>query len=184
MLFSKKYPKITVLVLMIFIAYFVFKNPLVQGYLAGLGEIRFLGFFIAGMCFSFGFSAPFAVGFFLLANVQNIYLAALIGGLGAMLSDITIFKLIRVNFQDEFDELKKERFFVRTGEMIDKRLSVKIKYYMLYLFAGFLIASPLPDEFGVTMLAGLTKIKMNILALISFVLNTAGIAVIILLGHV
>ncbi len=131
--------------------------------------------------FSFGFSAPFSVGLFLTMPVQNIYLAAAIGGFGAMLADITIFKIIKFSFMDEFNKLKKERFFVRTEKLIDKRLSVKVKYYLLYFLAGFFIASPLPDEFGVGMLAGLTKIRANVLAIISFALNTAGIFVLLLI---
>ena len=51
----------------------------------------------------------------------------------------------------------------------------------MYAFAGILIASPLPDEAGVTMLAGLTKISVKSLALISFILNTLGIIILLIL---
>jgi uncharacterized membrane protein YdjX (TVP38/TMEM64 family) len=47
----------------------------------------------------------------------------------------------------------------------------------MYAFAGILIASPLPDEAGVIMLAGLTKIKTWALAIISIILNTIGILI-------
>ena len=49
----------------------------------------------------------------------------------------------------------------------------------MYAFVGILIASPLPDEIGVIMLAGLTKINFKILAIISFILNTLGILIIL-----
>jgi len=48
-------------------------------------------------------------------------------------------------------------------------------------YLGILIASPLPDEAGVIMLAGLTKIKSNVFAILSFSLNTAGILILLLI---
>jgi len=62
-----------------------------------------------------------------------------------------------------------------------RNVNEKIRIYLMYAFAGILIASPLPDEAGVTMLAGLTKISVKSLALISFILNTLGIIILLML---
>jgi uncharacterized membrane protein YdjX (TVP38/TMEM64 family) len=47
--------------------------------------------------------------------------------------------------------------------------------------AGFFIASPLPDEIGVSLLAGFTRIEEKKFALVSFALNTLGIIVLLAL---
>jgi len=52
------------------------------------------------------------------------------------------------------------------------------------IFAGFVIASPLPDEIGVSLLAGTTKISTRTFAILSYFLNTAGIFIVLLAGKV
>jgi len=42
----------------------------------------------------------------------------------------------------------------------------------LYVFAGILIATPLPDEAGVTILSGLTRINLYILGITAFILHS------------
>jgi len=180
-LFKFKYPKIFICIITIALAYIMFKNPNVDSFVSHLGALSYLGIFIAGILFAFGFTAPFAVGFFIVLNPSNILLAGVIGGLGALLSDILIFKIIKLSFIDEFNNLKKTKVFVRLSFLIDKTVKGKIKIYLMYIFAGILIASPLPDEIGVTMLAGLSKIKLNTLAILSVLLNTLGILIILLI---
>ena len=180
-LFDFKYPKIMLFVLAIILAYTIFNNTIIQGVISHLGSWSYLGIFIAGMLFTFGFTAPFAAGFFITLNPQNIWLAGIIGGIGAMFSDLLIFRFIRISFRKEFNMLKKEKISRKIESMINKTVGNKIKIYLMYIFAGFLIASPLPDEAGVIMLAGLTKIKQNILAIASFILNTIGIIILLYL---
>lgn len=177
-----KYPKLLIFVLMIFIAYIIFDNSLVYNFLGNLGKLSYLGIFFAGMLFSFGFTSPFAVGFFIDINPSNILVAAIIGGIGALISDILIFKLIRFTFEEEFKSLQKSNIIKSTSKLIDRSFNHKLKNYLLYVFAGILIASPLPDEAGVILIAGLTKIKTFIFSIISFLLNCIGILIILLIG--
>ena len=178
-LFKFKYPKIFCLVITIIIAYLIFKNPSVSSFVLQLGNLSYFGVFIAGMLFAFGFTAPFAAGFFITLNPHNILLAGIIGGIGALLSDLLIFSFIRVSFEDEFNKLRKTKLIRSIGKVIEKSLGKKLKAYLMYIFAGFIIASPLPDEIGVIMLAGLTRINARILAVLSFILNTIGILVLL-----
>lgn len=133
------------------------------------------------MLFSFGFTAPFAVGFFLALNPQSIIMAGIIGGMGALIADLIIFKFIRVSFTGEFKRLEKTKALKEVGLLIEKKLKHRLKVYLMYALAGIVIASPLPDELGVIMLAGLTKIKIHSLAILSFLLNTLGIIIILLI---
>jgi hypothetical protein len=181
MLFGYKYPKLTGLVLAIILAYVIFSNPFVAGFISGLGNWGYLGVFITGLFFSFGFTSPFAAGFFITLNPGNIWLAAFLGGFGAMLSDLFIFNIIRFSFMDEFKRLERTKVLKRVEHYFENGLAKKIKIYLLYVFAGFLIASPLPDEAGVIILAGLSRIKQSTLAVISLICNTLGILVLLLI---
>jgi len=82
---------------------------------------------------------------------------------------------------DEFKRLEKTKIIKDIREEMKIHLSHKIRSYLLYALAGIVIASPLPDEVGVTMLAGLTSIKPKIMILLSFLFNCFGILVMCLI---
>ena len=178
-LFKFKYPKILGFALIAILSYLVFSNADVQSYFSHLNNWGYFGAFIAGTLFTFGFTAPISVGIFILLNPENIWLAGILGGFGAMLGDLVIFQFIRFSFMDEFKRLEKTRPIKAASYLIDKFLGQKIKVYLLYAFAGIIIASPLPDEAGVMMLASITRIKIEVLAIISLIANTMGILVIL-----
>jgi len=102
-----KYPKLLGLVFAIILAYFVFKNSVVSDWIHGLNSLSYIGIFIAGLLFSFGFSAPFAIGFFVTLDPANLFLASIVGGFGALISDLLIFRWARFSFSDEFNLIKK-----------------------------------------------------------------------------
>ncbi len=178
--FRLKYPKTLLLILLIAAAYFIFDNPNAEKFIQGLGDLRYFGVFIAGLLFSFGFTSPFAAGFFIISNPENVILAGIVGGLGALVADMLIFRFVRFSFKDEFDRLKDTRTIVMTRKLIRRSIGRRFGVYLMYAFAGLLIASPLPDEAGIIMLAGLTEIKVGKVAFISFTLNTLGIIALLL----
>jgi hypothetical protein len=179
LLFNFRYPKIALFIIAIIGAYFMFGNNYVQNYVSHLGNFGYVGIFIAGLFFSFGFTTPFSTGFFLTVNPGNIYLAAMLGGIGALIADLLIFSFIRLSFMDEFKRIENTKLSKKTGEFIKKSIGKKAKFYLMYAFAGIIIASPLPDEAGVTLLAGLTHIKISALAKISLLMNTLGILILL-----
>jgi uncharacterized membrane protein YdjX (TVP38/TMEM64 family) len=181
LIFHFKYPKIALLAILTLVSYIIFRSPNVQGFVSSLGALEYLGVFIAGILFTFGFTTPFAVGFFIILNPANPFLVAVIGGVGSLLGDLLIFSVIRFSFIDEFKRLKKTRVMKRIRSEIKLHLSYKARLYLLSAFAGLIIASPLPDEAGVTLLAGLTNIKLRTIAIISFVGNTLGILIMCLI---
>ena len=182
---SFKYPKLLFLFLSIVLSYYLFNQPAVQNLVAHLDDLSYLGIFIAGALISFGFSAAFSVGFLLTAHPSNLFLAGVIGGLGAMIADITIFRTIKNSFMNEFHELNKVHVIEKIEKIVKGHRHVLVSHYLLYLFAGILIAAPiLPDEVGVSMLAGLTTINPKKLAVISFLLHSIAIFLILYLGIV
>ena len=176
--FKYRYPKITLLGILIVVAYFIFRNPVISSFLSELDNLSYLGIFIAGILFSYGFTAPFAVGLFLAISPENLPLAVIIGSLGSFFSDFLIFKIIKNSFMNEFKEIEETKNVKKFARLINNNLGKKFKLYLLYIFAGFILASPLPDEFGVTLLTGLGHIKATAFAILSF--STKALAIVLL----
>jgi len=178
-LFHFKYPKLFLLVLSFLLAYYLFSRPEVIIWVENLTHFNYPGFFISGIFLSFGFSTALSIGFFLASNPQFIFLAAILGGLGAMIGDFIIFKSIKFSFMDEFRELEQNSTVRKIEEIVKGKKHIVIWHYLLYIFAGLALATPLPDELGVAMLAGLTTVKTFNLIIISFLVHTASIFLIL-----
>ncbi len=174
-----KYPKFILLFITFMVAYLIFAgrdHPFLNEVLTHLG---YVGTFIAGMMYAYGFTAGPATSILLiLSKEQNILVAGIIAGLGALLSDLLIFKLIRHSFYDEIEMLSNEKIIL----WLTKTLPSIIKKYLLSVCAAIIIASPLPDEIGVSMMASDRRITEDNFMLFSFLLNTLGIFVILWIG--
>ena len=81
---------------------------------------------------------------------------------------------------DEIKRLERTKAIRKIENITKKNRHVKVMHYLLYIFAGIMIASPLPDEIGVSMLAGLTTIRPLKLGIISFLVHTTVIFFILL----
>lgn len=178
-----QYPKLSALLICITAAYILFRTDFFKDLAGILNSHGYISIFLAGFLFAYGFTAPFAVGFFItLATQVNIFIAAALAGGGALIADLIIFQFIRTSFQNEFDRLKLTRLFQKIRALLDNHFSNKLKKYILWSIAGFLIASPLPDEFGVSLISGFTNLNKKIFSAISYFLNTMGILAILALA--
>ena len=93
---------------------------------------------------------------------------------------VVFLRLFHVSpFKDEVRKLYREKLIRYIGNKTPSLL----KKYFLPVFAGFIIASPLPDEIGVTLLAASKSISAKVFSVISYALNTAGIFAILLAGR-
>lgn len=175
-----KYPKILLLIATFVVAYFIFYERNFVSFHNFLLSLGYLGSFISGIFFTYGFTAaPATAVFLILAKEQNIILATLFGGLGALLGDILIFKFIRFSLSDEIEKVSKEKIVMR----INSKIPLVFRKYVLPILAGIIIASPLPDEIGVSLLASLKSVSMKTFLILSFVLNSLGILIILLIGN-
>lgn len=105
-------------------------------------------------------------------------LAGLIAGVGALISDFVIFFFVRHGFSDEVQKLSEEKMV----KAVYRRIPDSIRDRLFVAFASFLIASPLPTEIGVTMMASTRKVSNKKFAIIAYVLHTCAIFVILLVG--
>jgi hypothetical protein len=178
-----RYPKMLLLAITAFLAYGLFQMQSVQEYFHGLNEFGYASAFGGGMLFAVGFGAPFGVAILgTIADDVNILIAAAVGGLGALLSDYIIFRFIKVTFNDEIMRFRSSKAYRLFDGYLIKRMPPKIAFYLAIGIAGFMIASPLPDEIGVAMFAGLTTVRERTFAVIAFTLNTIGILAVLGIG--
>jgi len=180
-IFSFKYPKLLILVLLIGLAYYLFSTPIASKCVEYFENMGYFGILISGALVPLGFTAPFGLGLISQMIPQNIFLASIIAGFGALLADLLIFNTIKLSFIDELKELEKTKAIKEIEKIVKKYKRVKITHYLMYLFAGVMILTPLPDEIGISMLAGLTTINQFKFAIISFLLHTLSIFLIFLI---
>jgi len=181
-LFKFKYPKIAILIVIIVLSYIFFSDEAIKSIIYNFSNsLGYLGAFIGGVLLAFGFTTPISIGLLLTLNIKNILIASVIGSIGSMIANYIIFKTIKNSFYGEFKELAKTKLFKEIHKESNHFISKKITFYLMYIFSGIIIASPLPDEFGITMLAGLTHIKMHYFLILSFILHFIGILIILLI---
>lgn len=178
-----KYPKLLLLVLTFVLAYFIFYNRSYPPFSAFLISLGYIGVFIAGFFYAYGFTAAPATAVLLsIAGQHNVVIAALIGGLGALISDLIIFYFIRFTVVDELRKLSRTKI-VKELEFEEQLLFGHFKKYATASFAGFLIASPLPTEIGVTIMAAMKRMSPKKFAVIAYILHTLGILIILTIGN-
>lgn len=134
-------------------------------------EAKIIGSFLAGLFFTSVFTiAPASIALVEIAKNTSVFLVALFGSLGAVIGDLVIFLFVRDRFADDIMEV--------VGHIKNRKIKHFFKQgffrWITPVVGALIIASPLPDEIGLTML-GVSKMKTWKLILISFVMNFIGI---------
>lgn len=140
-----------------------------------LGTFGYVGAFITGMLFVTTFTAP--IGTLMLVILAQRYTAIEIGilaGAGAVVTDMLIFRFVKDDLSDEIKSLYKHF----GGSHLRHIFHSKYFHWTLPVLGALIIASPLPDELGVSLL-GISKMKPFQFILTSFCLNSLGIFLIV-----
>jgi hypothetical protein len=179
--FRIKYPKLLLLVLSYVIAFFMFAGRSYASLHDTLVFLGYFGTFLAGFLYVYAFTAaPATVILLILAKEQNLLLEGFIAGLGALLGDFTIFYFVRYSLSGEIQKLLKEKIV----KSVQKKVPSPIQKCLLASLASFFIASPLPTEIGITLLASIKKITPGKFSIIGYVLHTTAIFTILLIGNI
>ena len=165
---------LAIVVLSVFIAIIFAKTGVLEGLITSTQEMRFVGSFIAGILFTSVFTAaPATVALGEIAQSNSIVTVAIIGGLGALIGDLAIFRFVKDKLSENlFNFIKKSK-----SERITSLSKSRGLRWLVPLIGALIIASPFPDEIGVAML-GLSKMKNSLFIPLSFILNSAGILLI------
>lgn len=170
-----RYRNLAILFLGIAFSIFLSRYEPFHNLLLNLGEFGYIGAFIAGLLFVISFTASTgAVILFVLAERLSPLELGLIAGLGAVVGDFTIFRFVKDNLIEEVKPLY-QRF---GGNHLNHVLHSKYFHWTLPVIGAILIASPLPDEIGVSLM-GISKMKTYQFLIISLILNFIGIFLIV-----
>ena len=166
---------LALVVFSILMAVILAKTGVLQDFITSTKEVRFIGSFIAGIFFTSVFTtAPAIVALGEIAHANSVISTALLGGMGALVGDLIIYKFVRDRLSEHLVELIKHQ---GGGKRI--RMLFKLKYFrwLTFLVGGLIIASPLPDELGVSLL-GFSRMRMRFFIALSFGFNFIGIVII------
>lgn len=176
-----KYKNLTFLLLSFVLAYFVLRNETFHSYLLHLGNFGYIGAFIAGILFVSTFTvATGAIILLILAETLSPIEIGLIAGLGAVVGDFAIFRFVKNGLATEIKQIYS--LFDRKRHF-KKILSSKYFSWTLPVLGAIIIASPLPDEVGVSLM-GISKLKPYQFLIVSFILNAIGIFVVVIASSV
>lgn len=159
----------------VLVAVILAKTGILKNLLTATKEWELFGGFISGMFFTSVFTTPPAiVALGEIARVDGIIMTAVVGALGAVVGDLVIFRFIRDRFAEHLLELAGHRSL---GKKFKALLKLRYFRWFTFLLGGLIIASPFPDELGISLL-GFSKMKMSWFIPLSFVFNFVGIILI------
>lgn len=172
-----KYPShliqdLAIIFLSILIAVILARTEILIDILTSSKELEFFGSFVAGIFFTFIFTvAPAAVTLGEIAQINSVFWTAFFGGLGAVIGDLVIFRFVRDRFSEDLKGLLKN-----IGRVQRLRSLFRLRFFrwLTIFLGGLIIASPLPDELGISLL-GFSKVKTGLFIPLSFVFNFVGI---------
>lgn len=170
-----KYTNLLLVGLGIIIAVFLSRSGAFHDFLLHLNGYGYLGAFAAGILFVSTFTA--ATGALILLILAEKFAPlelGLIAGLGAVAGDLTIFHLVKDGLLAEVSDVYNRL----GGRKLTHILHLKAFRWTLPVIGAVIIASPLPDELGVALM-GISKMSPVRFAILSYVLNAAGIFLVI-----
>lgn len=163
---------IGIITLSMIIAVILGKTGALQSILTATREMELVSSFIAGIFFTSIFTtAPAVVVLGQIAQANSPFVVAIFGGLGALLGDLVIFRFVKDRLSEDIIGLLGEHRKIRA--IFRNRF---FRYLTIFLGA-IIIASPLPDELGLTLL-GFSKIRSSLFVPFSFLANSIGIYII------
>lgn len=172
------YKNTTLLLASLVLFFYFLKSPEIQNFIKTIGTLGYVGSFISGMFFVSIFTvAPASVIIFDVAKTLNPVFVAITAGLGAVIGDYLIFRLLKDRVFEELTPLVKKN----GGAFLGKLFSSPFFAWLIPIFGAFIIASPLPDELGISLM-GISKIKNWQFLLVTFLLNSVGIFLVIILS--
>jgi hypothetical protein len=175
-----KYPKLSLFIISVILVYLLFSGLAYKPLHDALVFMGYFGTFLAGLLYPFALTSAVGTGILLiLAKEQNILLAGGIAVIGALISDIILFLFVTHSFSDEVQKLSKEKVVLT----INRWIPDSVRVYLLTIFAGLLIASPLPTEIGILLMTSIKSISFKKFIIIIYILHASAIFIILLIGN-
>lgn len=170
------YKNTTLLVLSVIVFFFLSGTSYAQQFIAQIGNLGYLGAFFVGALFVSSFTiAPAIVILFDLAKTLDPVAIALVTGAGGVVGDYLMFKYLKDRVFEELTPVIAKA----EGRPLRHLLHTPYFAWLTPVIGAIIIASPFPDEVGISML-GLSKVKdWQFLALV-FLLDVASVFLVVL----
>lgn len=171
-----KYKNTALLVASVVLFFSIAETQLVHDIITRIGTLGYPGIFLTGMFYVFTFTvAPALAILHEFTAIHSPFTVALVAGLGSTLGDLLLFRFFR---DDVVEELKPLFHKLEGSSTVYRIFHTPYFFWLTPVLGAFIIASPFPDEVGIGML-GLSHIKPLHFAFLSFLLDTAGIFLIL-----
>lgn len=171
-----RYKNLTLLLISIILAMFLSLYEPFHMFLLNLGALGYLGAFVAGILFVSTFTvATGAIILLVLAERLSPVEIGIIAGLGAVVGDFIIFRFIKNNLAREIRNIYDH---IDGDHHLQKVFHSKYFSWTLPVIGAIIIATPFPDEIGISLM-GISKMKSYQFLAISFILNAVGIFLIV-----
>lgn len=177
---AQKHKNLLILLIAVTFAFLLSLFQPFHDFLTHLGNFGYIGAFIAGILFTSAFTTPTSfVIFATLAGTVHPVPLALIGGMGAVAGDFLIFRFVRDDLSAELEEVYEKL----GGNHLTRIFNTKYFHWTLPLIGSFILASPLPDELGISIM-GVSKLRTFEFIPISYLSNTVGILLVVLASEI
>lgn len=181
--FSRKHKNLhqnlVFLFLGILFAFFLSRNHQLQGFLLKIGDLDYLGAFLAGALFTSTFTAATGVLIlFDLAKDLPVFPLIVLAAMGAVSVDFLVFTFVKKSVVDEITPIYEELEKLGKKNHLRKLIHTKYFAWTLPVLGALIIISPLSDELGVGLL-GMSDIKPSRFLLISLCSHGLGMFLVV-----
>ena len=166
-----KYKYLALFFINILLAIFLSRLDFLNKFLFETRYIPFAGSFIAGILYVSSSTA--ALGILIITDLSKRLSPieiALLAGLGGAVADFAIFRFFKDDLLSEIIPIYNKL----GGQRLTKLMRHRFFRWSLPIIGAIIIASPLPDEIGISLM-GLTHIKNYQFVLLCLVLDITGI---------
>lgn len=166
-----KYKGLTLVFISIVLTIFLSKYNFLNQSLFNLRHIPFLGSFIAGILYVSASTA--LLGILILSDLSKTLSPieiALIAGIGGAVADFVLFRFFKGDLLSEIAPIYNRL----GGKHLTRLMYHKYFRWSLPVIGAIIIASPFPDEIGISLM-GLTRIKNYQFALLCLALDITGV---------
>lgn len=173
--FGYKHTTATILFIIVFVL--ALDTAIVRTFIDSIEHLGILGFIIAGAMYtSFFTGAPAIILLIQLGQTSNPFEVALFGGIGSVIGDLIILKIFEDKVAHELVPLMRR---LNMSKLL-RAMRRKKNRDRAMILGAIAIASPVPDEIGIGLL-GIAHLSTAKLILITYVLNAAGILLLVIL---
>ncbi|PIU35428.1 hypothetical protein COT03_01315 [Candidatus Shapirobacteria bacterium CG07_land_8_20_14_0_80_39_18] len=177
--FHWKHKNLVLLLLGILVAYFISRNQELKDFLLKIGELDYLGAFLAGALFTSTFTAATGVLIlFDLAKDLSAFPLIALAALGAVSVDFLVFTFVKKSIIAEITPIYEELERLGKKNHLKKLLHTKYFAWTLPVLGALIIISPLSDELGVGLM-GISNIKPLRFLLISLCSHGLGMFLVV-----